>query len=277
MSKDDQISENEDNVDEKAKLSFFEYLKLDKAVNGLLITTIPACVVIIVCVFGMLWSLSSGPKNTVDFGVFGLFAAIILALAVWIPIENSMSLFRSLLFGRKNKTNVLHVMNKFVRRSYLTNFEIVNAEGDSPEERLFNHLSLVFPDVKKINEGRIKKNMSIKKYQSGFNLSPLRNYDLVILGNIGYFIIKIFKKKISFNDVKKVVNHIRIQDLGYTFFGPRKIYRLLIVGKEYDDEFYTYEISKKIKELKRRFNVDLILEEEDLGYSTIWIDEQDGK
>ena len=77
-------------------------------------------------------------------------------------------------------------------------------------------------------------------------------------------------------DVKNVVKHVRVQDLGYTIFGPRKIYRLIIVGKEFDDEFYTHEISKKIRELKRRFNLDLILEEDDYGYSAVWI-EKDGR
>ena len=44
------------------------------------------------------------------------------------------------------------------------------------------------------------------------------------------------------------------------------------MSKSYDSLFNSPDLSKKMNGIKRSFSMDLILEEDEHGYSTMWID-----
>ena len=104
------------------------------------------------------------------------------------------------------------IHSKLVHRSYLINFELVTATGKTRLEKLVNHLSLVFPEVKQKLNKLERKNMSITKFQkrqkSRKKLNFSDNYDLALRTSMGLFMIKTFDKTVTFEDVQKCCKKI---------------------------------------------------------------------
>ena len=57
---------------------------------------------------------------------------------------------------KATKQGFVKVQSALVRRAYILNFELEESEGVSQTDKIFNHLSLVFPQVDQIKKKRIK-------------------------------------------------------------------------------------------------------------------------
>ena len=71
---------------------------------------------------------------------------------------------------------------------------------------------------------------------------------------------------------KSVVKKFNRQQINFKILSPDTIERVIILSNSYDGTFNTSELTEKMSGLKRRFKLDLILEEDKYGYATIWID-----
>ena len=92
--------------------------------------------------------------------------------------------------GRKSHRELLEIHSDFTHRSYVTTFELVPYQGETKIDRLFNHLSLVFPEVE-----REKKKLDKKSKKLSDRSKPkLRytNFDQVFRTDTGDFIFKNF-------------------------------------------------------------------------------------
>ncbi len=254
---------------------------LHKESASLIGSAIVFSVILIICWFAALFTwpikvLDATPEN----GFFVLAFTMMLAVGVTIFI---ISIKLGTKFLRKRteiKRNFLEVQADFIRRTYLMNFELVNSEGSSQKDKIFNHLCLVFPQVNEIKKKRTKQKLtsidqppkSIKeKFERKIRKKTffLRDYDLVLGTSTGYFVIRIINDKtITFEDVKS-----QVEGLQKKWFNKDILARFIILGKSFDKSFEEPELINQMKTLKKKFYVDLIVED-DFGYSTIWIDKE---
>jgi len=267
-------SDIEDGIDyEKTKSIILDYVTLFRDSKWIIGITVVVGIIISLSVLGIFYYLPDvyeGDQQAVAFTV--LIATLVFTVSIWLPVSNGGMILRFILKGRQKQRELLNVHYQFIRRSYLINFEVVSADGKTRLERIFNHLSIVFPEIKRVNDRLIKKNITIAKYSRRFRFSPLRDYDLVIGTIMGFYVVKIFDKEITMEDINDAVKTINRQQINYKIFGPKEIQRLIVLGKSYDKFFSTAEFTQTVRELKRRCKLDLILEEDEYGYATIWID-----
>jgi len=185
---------------------------------------------------------------------------------------------------KATKQGFAKVQSSLVRRSYILNFELEESEGVSQRDKIFNHLSLVFPQVDQIKKKRIKNGYtSIDQPPKFFLKRWLRNnkvnryvygeFDLSVNTSSGMFLVKIINDKVlTFDDIENTVKEIRkkmkITGLGIEEKG--EINRLIFLAKSFDETISKQELNEKMKNLKRYYQIDIIKEKE-YGYSTIWI------
>ena len=168
--------------------------------------------------------------------------------------------------GRKTHKNLLEIHSSFIHRSYVTTFELVRPQGDTKIDRLFNHLSLVFPEVERIKKRLDKKN---KKF-SDVKLINLvyRNYNKAFITDTGLFLIKIFEKKVTVEDIESVIKELNIHQK-IAKASSNHIMRVICLAEKFDTSFENIDYEKFPK--RDYYKIDLISEDE-FGYSTIWID-----
>ncbi len=172
--------------------------------------------------------------------------------------------------GRKTHRNLLDIYSSFIHRTYVTTFELIPHQGKTKIDRLFNHLSLVFPEVERFAD---KIGMSFsdwweKKKDELF----FRNYDGVFTTDTGYFILKIFKTTVKWEHIKDEIDKLNKEQKINKIIDTHRIMRVICLADEYDPFFESDDLISKMKETKRNYyKIDLILERE-FGYSTIWID-----
>ena len=111
-----------------------------------------------------------------------------------------------------------------------------------------------------------------KRQKFAKKISFLSNYDLVLKTTMGFFVIKIFDKVVTFEDIEDSIKHLNRRQIDFRFFNPTGIERVIMLSKSYDRLFNTPELANKMNSLKRRYRLDLIIEEDEYGYGTIWID-----
>ena len=185
---------------------------------------------------------------------------------------------------KATKQGFAKVQSSLVRRSYILNFELEESEGVSQRDKIFNHLSLVFPQVNQIKKKRLKNGYtSIDQPPKFFLKRWLRNnkvnryvygeFDLSVNTSSGMFLVKITNEKVlTFEDIENTVKEIRkkmkITSLGMDAKG--EIDRLIFLTKSFDETISKQELNEKMKNLKRYYQIDIIKEKE-YGYSTIWI------
>ena len=175
---------------------------------------------------------------------------------------------------RESRRNVLEVHSSFIRRSYITTFELIPFEGETKIDRLCNHLSLVFPEVQTVkekNDKKGKKFSDLKKEEILF-----KDYDLDFQTDTGKFIIKIFTRNlpkiVKFDDIEKIIKDLNNKQRPLKF-ASNPIMRVVCLADKYDPFFETEDFLSKMNETKRNYyKIDLILQRE-FGYSTIWIDQ----
>ena len=186
---------------------------------------------------------------------------------------------------KATKQGFAKVQSSLVRRSYILNFELEESEGVSQRDKIFNHLSLVFPQVDQIKKKRIKNGYTSIDQPPKFILKRWFNrnnkvnryvydkFDLFMNTSSGIFLVKITNEKVlTFEDIESTVKEIRkkmkITGLGIESKG--EIDRLIFLTKSFDETISKQELNEKMKNLKRYYQIDIIKEKE-YGYSTIWI------
>ncbi len=172
--------------------------------------------------------------------------------------------------GRKSHRELLEIHSDFTHRSYVTTFELVPYQGETKIDRLFNHLSLVFPEVERIKKKLDKRSKKLSDYSK----PKLRytNFDQVFRTDTGDFIFKIFKTTVKWEHIEKIIKELNREQRMQKVFDTQVIIRVICLADKYDPFFESYDLASKMKETKRNYyKIDLILEEK-FGYSTIWID-----
>ena len=182
-------------------------------------------------------------------------------LAIFVIILGLL-LFQSA-WGRKEKKRLSKLTSEFIRKKYILNFEIALPHGETSQERILNQALLVFPELKEAKEKSIKKGKKFK-YISEKKIGDY-TYDLIIKTSEGHFLVEIFDKILTFDELKNIVKHTM------KMFEKKDVFRLICVAKEFDKIFYSEELPEKMKRLKRKFKLDLVIEDEK-GYSIVWID-----
>ena len=174
--------------------------------------------------------------------------------------------------GRKTHRNLLDIYSSFIHRTYVTTFELIPHQGKTKIDRLFNHLSLVFPEVER--EVPKLRGMSFSDWweKKGKDELLFTNYDGVFTTDTGEFILKIFKTTVKWEHIKDEIDKLNKEQKISKIVDTRRIMRVICLADEYDPFFESDDLISKMKETKRNYyKIDLILERE-FGYSTIWID-----
>ena len=172
--------------------------------------------------------------------------------------------------GRKTHRNLLDIYSSFIHRTYVTTFELIPHQGKTKIDRLFNHLSLVFPEVERIKKKLDKRSKKLSDYSK----PKLRytNFDQVFRTDTGDFIFKIFKTTVKWEHIEKIIKELNREQRMQKVFDTQVIIRVICLADKYDPFFESDDLVSKMKETKRNdYKIDLILERE-FGYSTIWID-----
>ena len=205
--------------------------------------------------------------------------ALILGSAIWVVTIFGFNLYWAIT-KRKTHRDLLQIHSSFIHRSYVTMFEFVRPEGETKIDKLFNHLSLVFPEVEKFKKRLeeppwylfwLKKHRKFSEREESL-LYPkdekTDTWDFITV--TGMFLLVIFKMTVKWEDVEKMIKENNRDQTIEKLLGS-DIMRIIYLADEYDSFFDTDNFISKMKETKRKFKLDLILED-NLGYSTIWID-----
>jgi hypothetical protein len=202
-----------------------------------------------------------------------------------IIVAISWLFWKTIVKGRKLQKHLINFQSNLIKRSYLTNFELVEPEiiiqgGDPKLEKFVNHLSLVFTDINKKNKKRLKKRKTVEQFfpykRKRVNLGFAKNYFFVTNTGLTLYVTQYFEKTITVEDIQKTIKFLRKEKMLDTITGA-KIFetlpsiRFIILGEKLDSSFDDENIIQTMNELKRKIKVDIILETE-YGYSTVWID-----
>ena len=269
------MSDNSKKIDsEKAQSVIVDYMDLRGHMEWTVSIGVGLGSFLIVLSFFLFESIQS-VMNT-NSTVVLVIVLVIPMVGMWLIIDCGMILVKLLHKRKSNRERIRAVHSELIRRSYFVNFEIVGTEEKMQLEKLFNHLSLVFPEIKKIQKKLKKKDTAIEDFQKrqkfAKKISFLSNYDLVLKTTMGFFVIKIFDKVVTFEDIEDSIKHLNRRQIDFRFFGPTGIERVIMLSKSYERLFNTPELANKMNSLKRRYRLDLIVEEDEYGYGTIWID-----
>ena len=184
---------------------------------------------------------------------------IIFALIVGIQGIMGFQIIRS----DKMRKNLKELRAELVRQSYLLNFQTTVPTGASSLEKIMNLCTSVFPELDKEKVTELTKSQTISYRANG--VDKMYTFDSVLLTNEGNFIVKFFGGSVAFKDIEELVSAVS----GY--FKDEKVFRVVSVANVYDELFATHGLVDKMNRLKRKFNIDLIIERE-YEYSMIWID-----
>ena len=180
----------------------------------------------------------------------GVVIALFAFLFIWISYR-----------GRAHTHEFESIERQFIRQSYLVNFETSIPEGDTKVEKILNQAIHVFPTLKDVQRKAKKKQTKIPyKIDQKLDGDIL---DAVVSTSKGDFIVKFFEKEVTSSDIKNLVSKLtKSRD---------RIFRVLCVAKDYDEELQSNKLIDFIDNLPKYFKLDLIFEEE-RGYSMLWID-----
>jgi hypothetical protein len=185
------------------------------------------------------------------------------ATQVWLMASNGVVIgLLSFLFlwitlrGQAYKQDLKSIENQLIRQSYLVNFETSIPEGADRNEKILNHSSLVFPELRAL---RTKPD---KKLPAKLN-QKIRNdtVDILVSTKKGDFVVKFFDN-VSFSTLDQFTENLSKSG--------KLLFRVLCVAKNYDEELQSSQLSSMMQKLNLDFDMDLIFEDEQ-GYSMLWI------
>ena len=122
---------------------------------------------------------------------------------------------------KATKQGFVKVQSALVRRAYILNFELEESEGVSQTDKIFNHLSLVFPQIDQIKKRRLKKGytnfdqplksmLERRLRNNRVNRYVYGKFDLSVNTSSGIFLVKITNEKVlTFQDIENTVKEIR--------------------------------------------------------------------
>ena len=180
----------------------------------------------------------------------GIVIALLSFLFVWVTYR-----------GKEHTKEFESIERQFIRQSYLVNFETSVPEGDTRVEKILNEAIHVFPALKEVQRKAKSKQTKIPyKLDQKINGDTI---DGIVSTKKGDFIVKFFDKTVTESDLKNLVEKLsKSRD---------KIFRVLCVAKDYDEELQSNKLVGIMDNLPKYFKLDLIFEE-DHGYSMLWID-----
>ena len=184
-----------------------------------------------------------------------------LSLAVFAALAGFYFLVRITSKGEIKKYNEL--IDGFIRKSYLINFETAVPSGSTRVEKLFNEAVKVFPELKdtvKHAEKKGKELDSIENFESGDVV-----YDLRVKTKSDQFFLVKFLEEETYDELKNIVKNTENK------FEEDKVFRLICVGTDFQNVFQDYDWIERVNSLSRSFKLDLI-QEGPKGYSMVWID-----
>lgn len=205
----------------------------------------------------------------------------------WLPYTTilvSLVIIWYFIRARKFYRNLKEWNESYFQQSYMLIFDTTLPKGDSTAEKILIMSTLIFPELRSdyLNYSPyVTDNIKYffrRKLGKSHLISKRLNFsigsyllDVVIKTDKGYFIIKDFRDTI-----------VTLQDLDYLTktlserfknkFRRTHVYRIICVAKTYDPSLLNREKLELLmrNELKSRFPIDLIVEEE-IGYSVLWI------
>jgi len=180
----------------------------------------------------------------------GIVIALLSFLFVWVTYR-----------GKAHTQEFESIERQFIRQSYLVNFETSVPEGQTRVEKILNEAIHVFPTLKEIQRKAKQKQTKIPyKLDQKINGDTI---DGIVSTKKGDFIVKFYDKTVTASDIKNLVTLLsKSRD---------KIFRVLCVAKDYDEELQSNKLIGIMDQLPKYFKLDLIFEEEH-GYSMLWID-----
>lgn len=180
----------------------------------------------------------------------GIVIALLSFLFVWVTYR-----------GKAHTQEFESIERQFIRQSYLVNFETSVPEGQTRVEKILNEAIHVFPTLKEI-----QRKAKMKQTKIPYKLDQKINGDTIdgiVSTKKGDFIVKFYDKTVAASDIKNLV--------GMLSKSRDKIFRVLCVAKDYDEELQSNKLVGIMDKLPKYFKLDLIFEEEH-GYSMLWID-----
>jgi len=273
------MSDEKDFGFEETKSTILDYFELFKEARSTVAVILSICLIQILLFVGIAIRVND---ETTAMDLMSPLLAIYsfsLASSISIPIIFYKLFYTSIWKGKKLQKQLSEIQNNFIRRSYLMNFELVEPEiiikeSDEKLEKFVNHLSMVFPDIARVNSKRIRKKKKAEQYfQHHQKLHWLKKYYFSLNTPLGWYAAQSFENKVTIEDIKTIIRKFSLEKTFTKFgiIGVLSVQRIIILGKEFDDSFSDDNILITMNELKRKFKVDIILETE-YGYSTIWID-----
>ena len=140
------------------------------------------------------------------------------------------------------------------------NFEMTVPIGKTRAAKFFNMAVNVFPELKAKYEKTSRKGKKFnyeKKYKMGKH-----EFDMFLNTSNGDIYVKFFKE-LTFDQLEEVANEVGKE--------ASEKDRLICIANSYDVKFDDKKFEEKMDEIDRKFNLDIIKEDEK-GYSMIWID-----
>lgn len=166
--------------------------------------------------------------------------------------------------SKKQKKKYNELIDGFIRKSYLINFETAIPKGANKVEKILNEAIKVFPELKETKREAEKKGNKLH-YEINRKISN-SVYDLSLkTKSDGFFLVKFLEEQ-TYEELEKIVKNTNSY-----FKDDRKVFRLICVGTDFQNVFQDYGFEERMNNLRRKFKLDLI-EELDKGYSVVWID-----
>jgi len=185
---------------------------------------------------------------------------------IWLMASNGLVIgLLSFLFlwityrGQSYKKELTTIENQLIRQSYLVNFETSIPEGATKIEKILNHSSLVFPELHSLL-GRDKSEGRKLPYKTNQSVGH-ETVDIIVATKKGDFMVKFFDD-VTFKTIEQFAQTLSKSN--------KRIFRVICVAKNYDEEMQSSQLSSLMQNLDLKFDMDLIFEEEQ-GYSMLWI------
>ncbi len=159
--------------------------------------------------------------------------------------------------GHKHTSEFESIERQFIRQSYLVNFETSIPEGDNKVDKILSQAALVFPALKDLQQKKSANKIKLNTQVDGYTI------DAIVPTKKGDFIVKFFDNVVTYDEIKSLCDKLSKS--------RARIYRVLCIGKDFEQELQTQKLVDLMDELSIYFKVDLIFEEEQ-GYSMLWID-----